>query len=116
MTMVVIRHGRRSDNLKVQGNLLGSAGQGEADRAANPRDAERRADCSDRSSTATKEARILAGLVQHNGKDYWRYRFTGRSRTRVGRLSAVKLLLDTHIFLWSLLAPAPSTDGRAGGV
>src|SRR5439155_8560806 len=61
-------------------------------------------------SAATEKACIRARLVQHNGKDYGRHRFTRRSRTRVGSRPAVKLLLDTHIFLWSLLEPPRLTE------
>jgi PIN domain nuclease of toxin-antitoxin system len=47
-----------------------------------------------------------------NGRDYWRYSRTHLEPRRLGRRAEVKLLLDTHIWLWNFTDP----DRLARGV
>lgn len=95
----------RDRNLEVQGDLSRGTGEGAAHATADSRNAIWRASCRDHSTLYAGSIRYLAGLDEGLRQNCRRHRRTGCIRRRVGSPRTVRLLLDTHIWLWSLLEP-----------
>jgi PIN domain nuclease of toxin-antitoxin system len=102
--MVINWNGRDCD-LQVQGHLSGGSGARAQDAPAGSRYALRRAGRGSCASTAGAAAEALARLTGPHGRNPRRHRFAGKRRGRLERIAVVRYLLDTHIWLWSLLTP-----------
>jgi len=55
---------------------------------------------------ASEEDKALVRFPCGNWPNRRRHRFSSQRRRRLGRAAGMKLLLDTHIWLWSALNPA----------
>src|SRR6185503_11880345 len=48
----------------------------------------------------------VARITERHCADCGRYHVAGHARSGVGGLAALKLLLDTHVWVWSLVEPS----------
>src|SRR6185295_13989 len=101
------RHGRDC-YLEVQGDVSGGVGARTADEPADPRHAFRQAN---RGHPAAEGGREAAAPLRYGARaDSWRYRGSSSGSVRLGGrsrrgASEMRLLLDTHIWIWSDLEP-----------
>src|SRR6185312_11139819 len=101
--MVVYLSGHHRD-LQVQGHVPLGARARPPDRPAAAGDALRQADCRRRAARPGAVAAAVARRDARDGPHHRRSRGADRPRRGVGRLK-MKVLLDTHIWLWSLVEP-----------
>src|ERR1700687_1295436 len=87
---------------QIQSDLSSRAGTGAQDGETGPCDSLRRTRGRSH-STASVETEELGGFFCGYWKDHRRYRFSRQRRRRLGRFALMKLLLDTHVWLWSAL-------------
>lgn len=85
--------------------MPGCAGTGSPDPPAGPGNSVRQAGGRGGASVNSRAARELARLYEGDGGDSGGHRISSRRRAGLGSTPIVKLLLDTHIWLWSLLEP-----------
>src|SRR5438128_8347885 len=96
----------RNLGLAIQGNLPRGVGPREADRAAAARHAPRRTARRSRAAARAEADARVARIASGHGPDSGRLRPARRAGRRLGRVASVRLLLDTHIWLWSALDPS----------
>src|SRR5436309_3246465 len=102
-------HAREDRHFKVQGHLPGGAGTRAPHAATRPDHALRGTDRRGRSAALPGKERRLDRVVRPQRSDRGRYRGPGLRGRRLGGPALVRLLLDTHIWLWSLLDPKKLT-------
>src|SRR5215813_7638879 len=93
-------------HFRVQGDVPGPPRSSSEDGTAHPGDASRGTDRTGRPGRAGLPGGGLDRLRGFDGTNPRRHRRPGYVARRVGSAQEVRLLLDTHIWLWSLLDPS----------
>src|SRR5690348_11414268 len=85
--------------------MLGHTGRSAQDAQAHPRNPFRRTGCRGSAAISGQASRQLAGMYAGDWPDLGRHRGSYWQRKRLGSCPLMKLLLDTHIWIWSVLDP-----------
>ena len=99
-----LHHGRDC-HFEVQGYLPCRPRARPQDAEARPRDSFRQGNRGRRTARGTANRKAVAGRHGWNRSSDRRHRFSRKRRGWLGSAALVKLLLDTHIWIWSQLEP-----------
>jgi PIN domain nuclease of toxin-antitoxin system len=95
----------RNRRLALQGNLLVRTGNSSQNETTRANHAVRQTDSRGYPSLAAAHSKELAGVYGWDGPNHRRYHRACIVGIRLERAALMKLLLDTHIWLWSVLEP-----------
>jgi PIN domain nuclease of toxin-antitoxin system len=103
--MVIYLDHERDSDLRVQGEVPGDSRGSIQDKEAHSHRAAWKAGSRGHPADSESGAQKLAGIHERNNGNRRRHNFPSHRSERMGGSARLNLLLDTHIWLWSLREP-----------